>query len=65
MRRLYKSFGVRELNVIVLMSHKEILYCWWKYFLFAWEAFTNLIPRNTNGAGVKVLQYFDASTPTQ
>jgi hypothetical protein len=27
MRRLYKSFGVRELNVIVLMSHKEILYC--------------------------------------
>lgn len=45
------------LIVIVLMIHKEILYCGLEYMVFAVKVFTNLIPRDNNGANTLEVSY--------
>jgi len=43
------TYSIRII-VIVLMIHRKILYCGLEYLVFAMKVFTNLIPRDNNGA---------------
>ena len=43
------TYSIRMI-VIVLMIHREILYCGLEYLVFAMKVFTNLIPRDSTGA---------------
>lgn len=49
---------VSELLIVtVLMIHREILYCGLGYLVFTMKVFTNLIPRDNNGANTLELSH--------